>query len=97
MDGLLVKANRIVIPTDMRHDCLETLHVPHLGQQKTLLQACTSVFWPGMAADIKALISNCSACQKFQSRQRPSEMNYKLHNHGHALLQTFLSMEVNYT
>ena len=37
VDGLLVKANRIVIPTDMRHDCLETLHVPHLGLQKTLL------------------------------------------------------------
>ena len=37
VDGLPVKANRIVIPTDMRHNCLETLHVPHLGLQKTLL------------------------------------------------------------
>ena len=52
VDGLLVKGNRIVIPTDMRHDCLETLHVPHLGLQKTLLRACTSVFWPGMTANI---------------------------------------------
>ena len=72
VDELLVKANRIVIPTDMGHDCLETLHVPYLGLQKTLLRACTSVFWPGMTADIKALISNCSVCQKFQSRQ-PAE------------------------
>ena len=46
-DGLLVKGNRIVIPTDMRHDCLETLHAPHLGLQKTFLRAHTSVFWPG--------------------------------------------------
>ena len=37
VDGLLVKGNRIVIPTDMRHDCLETLHMSHLGLQKTLL------------------------------------------------------------
>ena len=37
VDRLLVKGNRIVIPTDMRHDCLETLHMPHLGLQKTLL------------------------------------------------------------
>ena len=68
VDGLLVKGNRIVIPTDMRHDCLETLHVPHLGLQKTLLRARTSVFWPGMTADIKTQISNCSACHKFQTK-----------------------------
>ena len=69
VDGLLAKGSRIVIPTDMRQDCLETLHTPHLGLQKTLLRARASVFWPGMTADIKAQISNCSACQKFQSRQ----------------------------
>ena len=37
VDGLLVKGSRIVIPTDMRHDCLEMLHMPHLGLYKTLL------------------------------------------------------------
>ena len=72
VDGLLVKGNRIVIPTDMRQDCLETLHEPHLGLQKTLLRAHTSVFWPGMTTDIKTQISNCSACQKFQTKQ-PAE------------------------
>ena len=72
VDGLLVKGSRIVIPTEMRHACLETLHTPHLGLQKTLLRARSSVFWPGMTADIKAQISNCSACQKFQTKQ-PAE------------------------
>ena len=72
MDGLLVKGNRIVIPIDMRHNCLGALHAPHLGLQKALLRAHTSVFWPGMTADIKAQISNCSACQKFQTKQ-PAE------------------------
>ena len=43
--GLLVKGNRIVIPTDVRHDCLETLYASHLGLQKTLLRARTSVFF----------------------------------------------------
>ena len=61
-----------MIPTDMRHACLETLHTPHLGLQKTLLQARTSVFWPGITADIKAQISGCAACQRFQPRQ-PTE------------------------
>ena len=65
VDGLLVKGSRIVIPTDMRHDCPEMLHMSHLGLQKTLLRACTSLFWPGMTTNIKAQISNFSACQKF--------------------------------
>ena len=69
LDGLLVKCSRIVIPTDMRHACLETLHTPHLGIQKTFLRAHTSVFWPGITADIKAKISGCAACQRFQPRQ----------------------------
>ena len=64
VDGLLVKGSRIVIPTDMRHACLETLHTPHLGLRKILLQACTSVFWPGITA-VKAQISGCAACQRF--------------------------------
>ena len=72
VDGLLVKGNRIVIPTDMRHDCLETLHASHLGLKKTLLIAHTSVFWLDMTADISAHISNCSACQRFQTKQ-PAE------------------------
>ena len=65
VDGLLVKGNRIVIPTDMRHDSLDTLQASHLCLQKTLLRAHTLVFWQGMTADINAQISNCSACQKF--------------------------------
>ena len=48
IDGLLAKGNHIVIPTNMHHDCLETLHVSHLGVNKTLMRAHTSVFWPGM-------------------------------------------------
>ena len=78
VDGLLVKGNRIVIPTDMRHDCLETLHAPHLGLQKTLLRACTSVFWPGMTANIKIQISNCSACHKFQTKQLTETLRNEL-------------------
>ena len=68
----------MVIPTDMRHDCLETLHASHLGLKKTLLTACTSVFWPGMTADINAQISNCSACQKFQTKQPTQTLRNEL-------------------
>ena len=78
IDGLLAKDNRIVIPTNMHHDCLETLHASHLGVNKTLMQAHTSVFWPGMTADITALVSNCPTCQKFQSKQPPESLRNEL-------------------
>ena len=78
IDGLLVKGNHIVIPTNIHHDCLETLHASHLGVNKTLMWACTSVFWPGLTADIIALISNCPAFQKFQSKQPPEALRNDL-------------------
>ena len=78
VDGLLVKGSRIVIPTEMRHACLETLHTPHLCLQKTLLRARSSVFWSGMTTDIKAQISNCSACQKFQTKQLAETLRNEL-------------------
>ena len=78
IDGLLAKGNHIVIPTNMHHDCLETLHSSHLGVNKTLMQAHTSVFWPGMTADITALVSNCPAYQELQSKQPPETLRNEL-------------------
>ena len=37
IEGLFIKGNRIVIPTNMHHDCLETLHASHLDVNKTLM------------------------------------------------------------
>ena len=75
---LPAKGNHIVIPTNICHDCLETLHASYLGVNQTLMQVCTSVFWPCMTADITALISNCPACQKFQSKQPPETLRNEL-------------------
>ena len=99
VDGLQVKGNRIVIPTDMRHDCLETLHAPNLGLQKTLLRAHTSVFWPGMTADIKTQISNCSACHMFQTKQPAEILRNELPTTQpwNVSPPTFLNMVANHT
>ena len=37
VDGLILKGNHIVVPTKLRHGCLATLHVAHMGVNKTLL------------------------------------------------------------
>ena len=74
VDGLILKGNHIVIPAKLRDDALSQLHWSHLGKCKTILHACTCIFWPGINLDIKNLISRCDECQKFQNKQ-PQDFN----------------------
>ena len=55
--------NRIVIPKTMRSQILEALHEPHAGIVRTKKLARYLYFWPGMNADIKAIVENCNECQ----------------------------------
>ena len=48
VDGLILKGNRIVIPAKLQDDALSQLHQSHLGECKTILHACTCIFWPGI-------------------------------------------------
>ena len=61
-DGLILKGERIVIPPTLRPEILDTLHKGHLGQEKCLLRARTTVFWPGITKDVTNLVT----CQKHQ-------------------------------
>jgi len=65
-DGLILKGERIVIPPTLRPEILNTLHKGHLGQEKCLLRARTTVFWPGITKDVTNLVKTCEACQKHQ-------------------------------
>ena len=38
-DGIILKGGRIVIPTSMQKDILKKIHTPHMGMEKTKLQA----------------------------------------------------------
>ena len=46
-DHLVLKGDRIVIPPTLRPEVLNIIHQGHLGQEKCLLRARTSVFWEG--------------------------------------------------
>ena len=45
--------NRLVIPTSLNAEYLKDLHVGHLGEEKTLLRARETVFWPGISDDVR--------------------------------------------
>ena len=69
VNGVLFKMNRTVVPKELRRDVLKNLHKSHQGIEKTLRLARDLVYWPGMNAEIKDLISSCDVCNAFCNRQ----------------------------
>ena len=65
-EGLLLKAERIVIPASLRLEMLATLHQGHLGIDKTRKRALDSMWWPGLNTQIEQQIKNCQVCARSQ-------------------------------
>ena len=69
---LLLRADRIVIPTCLQQDILSRIHQGHQGIVKCRLRARMSVWWPGLSQQIKTMIEHCTdCCQKFQTHCEP--------------------------
>ena len=68
-DGLVLKGSRIVIPASMRNQVLQAVHLGHQGENKCILRARESVFWPGISTDIRQMVKNCGLCNKHQPAQ----------------------------
>ena len=64
-DGLLLKGDRVVIPPTLRPEVLTIIQQGHLGQEKCLLLARTSVFWAGTTKEIMKQIKQRRPCQKY--------------------------------
>ena len=50
-----------------------------MGTEKCIVQAREHVYWPGINAQIKEMVSNCSACMNHRNQQ-PAEtvINYEI-------------------
>ena len=68
-DGLLFKADRIVVPRSLRAEVLEEIHGAHMGENKSLSFAREYVFWPSMTAQIKDKVRSCPICNAFCNHQ----------------------------
>ena len=69
-NGLLIKANRIVIPTSLRADILDLIHAGHFGIQKCRERANSSVWWPGLNKEIVNKVQQCAHCEIRRPSQR---------------------------
>ena len=60
---------RVVIPPSLRGEVLSALHAAHQGVSMMTARAESSVFWPGMSADISATRRNCEHCHRMAPSQ----------------------------
>ena len=68
VDGILVKGEAIVIPSELRASITKRLHSAHLGCESMKRRAKGIVFWPGMAHDTKQLADSCETCEEKKPR-----------------------------
>ena len=63
-NGILLRGNRLIIPSSLRPEIIEKLHSGHQGFTKCQQQAKDSVWWPGIKKDIEEKVSKCIVCSK---------------------------------
>ena len=73
-NGLLTYGDRVIVPKDMRPAILDKILQRHQGIGKYLERAKDSVWWPGIAGDVKSIVASCNHCQTF----KPSQCNEPL-------------------
>ena len=69
-DGIIFKGQRILIPASLRKKYLAEIHSSHIGIEGCLRRARELIFWPGMNAEVKDLISRCPICLKYRAQQQ---------------------------
>ena len=68
-DNVFLRGERIIIPKEKRGEVLRLLHESHIGIESTLRRARDTVFWPGMTAEIRDVLSKCETCTSYPRKQ----------------------------
>ncbi|KAL5471566.1 hypothetical protein EMCRGX_G029693 [Ephydatia muelleri] len=62
-EGIILKGEKIVIPTSLRKDMLTRIHRGHLGIVKCIQRVREAIYWPG---DIEEMLGKCEICQRYR-------------------------------
>ncbi|XP_054289748.1 uncharacterized protein K02A2.6-like [Macrosteles quadrilineatus] len=73
-DGLVLKGERIVIPSSMTIELVHRIHFSHQGVESCIRRAKDVFFWPGMAGDIRKEVEKCLVCKKYAPTQRKEHL-----------------------
>ena len=68
--ALYWRETEIVVPSRLCREMLSIIHQGHLGQEKCLLRARTSIFWPGLTKDVISQVKECDPCHRHQCQKQ---------------------------
>jgi hypothetical protein len=63
--GLLLRGNRVVIPSALQPEILDKLHAGHQGLVKCHRRASYSVWWPKLHQQIEETVAKCPVCIQY--------------------------------
>ena len=67
-DGLILKGDRIIVPSTMRKEILSSIHHGHQVIETIKNRARSAVYWPNINKLLE-VVRCCDACQEFQRKQ----------------------------
>ncbi len=71
---VLLKGDRIIVPTTLRNEMRQKIHHGHLGIEKCKARARSTLYWLGMVNEIVDIVSNCGACMENRNYQTSEEL-----------------------
>jgi hypothetical protein len=72
-NGLILRADRVVIPKTMRSDLIKRVHAGHQGLDSCLRRAREIIYWPQMSHEITTYVESCGTCNAFPHKKQQSE------------------------
>ena len=73
-NGILLKRDRVCIPPELYERMLSDLHGNHRGIEKMRHLSQTTVYWPGIEADIADYVKHCKTCTQHKAKQAVQPM-----------------------
>ena len=74
IEGVILKNDRILVPSFMRKELLQRTHQGHMGIEKSKWWATDVLYWPGMNSQISDMISRCTICLEHQQQNTKEPM-----------------------
>ena len=97
-DGLLLYNSRIVVPHSLKTETLMKIHEGHQGITRCRMRTKSSVWWPGISAQVQEMIQKCRVCARdADPHQEPMTATPRLIIHGKWLAQIYLSSKGSIT
>ena len=66
-DGILMKGQKIIIPTSLKQQYISKIHAGHTDIGSCLKKAWEVVFWVNYSKDTQEAVEKCSLCQEQQN------------------------------